>query len=80
MYAALDAVAERDRAQAEAATERAGLVAAAIYNTHLKKGVRPFRPGDFVKRRPVQLTPEQMEAQFDAWAAAINSSGKVAQA
>lgn len=57
--------------QERAAFLRAGLITSAIYNTHLKKGARKFKPTDFVReerRESDYMTVEQSIKALDAWA------------
>ena len=51
---------------------RAGIIASTVANVNRGRGVRPFKPGDFMPRfepRPPQ-TPQQMRAIFAAAARA----------
>lgn len=65
-------IGEREKRLQIAATERAGLVASMIYNVNRKRGRRALKPGDFVKRPPRVLTPEEWEQVTDSWMKATN--------
>lgn len=67
LVALLDAKAKRWRAEQAAANQRAGLITAAIYNVHRKKGKRPLQAKDFFKAPPKIVSPEEMEAALDSW-------------
>lgn len=58
----------RREREAEAALLRAGLVAAAIYNVHRKRGKPPIMPRDFLPEEPKVVTPRQALMLFRAWA------------
>jgi hypothetical protein len=74
--ALLEAIAERDAARERAANLRAGLVAAAVYNVHRRKGAQPIRPEDFLREEPKVLTPEEMEQMMDGWMLTHNARQK----
>jgi hypothetical protein len=57
---------------AKAATLRAGLVAAAIYNVNRRKGAKVIKPQDFVREPAKPVDPNQMAEVFKAWARAHN--------
>lgn len=61
-----------DRRQLEqrADTLRAGLVAAAVYNVHLKKGKPAVKPTDFLPREVKIVTPAEMAARIRSCATA----------
>ena len=67
-------MAEAQEAKEKAAVLRAGLVAATVYNAHRKKSSRAAKPSDFLKKKAADLSPEQMEAELDAWARTANKS------
>ncbi len=55
---------------------RAGLIAAAIYNVHRKRGTPAFHPRDFIRERPRPqdyMSKEQARAFLDGWAADRNA-------
>jgi hypothetical protein len=60
------------RDEAKAATLRAGLVAAAIYNVNRRKGAKPVKASDFVKEPPKPITADEMAAVFKSWAQSHN--------
>jgi len=73
--ALLEKMAEKALAEEKAATLRAGLIAAAVYNVNRKKGSRPIKPQDFLARSAnpvVEVEPEEMERLLDAWAGTVN--------
>ncbi len=65
-------IVEEKTRESRAASLRAGLVAAAIYNVHRKPGARALRAEDFIREPPKLLTASQMEVQMDAWMASVN--------
>jgi hypothetical protein len=66
------AIVANKRDEHKAATLRAGLVAAAIYNTNRRKGTRPVKPQDFVREGPKKMSANEMAAIFKSWARAHN--------
>lgn len=72
----LEAMVEKAQAEGKAATLRAGLIAAAVYNVNRKKGAYFLQPKDFLDEPPVLLDPETMEIHLDAWARTANKEFK----
>lgn len=73
--ALLEELAEREARQERNAALRAGLVAAAIYNVHRRKGTQALKPEDFVRpeRERVKILPAaEMAKRLQAWAEAHN--------
>lgn len=64
--------AERRNDDQRAAIERAGIVAAAVYNVNRKKGARWIKPSDFIATRPHEVTPEQFATLMKGWARSHN--------
>jgi hypothetical protein len=60
------------RDEAKAATLRAGLVAAAVYNVNRRKGAKPIKATDFVREPPRPITADEMAALFKGWARSYN--------
>lgn len=70
--ALLREVYEAESRRERAATLRAGLVAAAVYNVHRKKGTPMMRPQDFV-REPVKIVkPGDLARALTSFAEAHN--------
>ncbi len=68
----LKQVAHRERQ----ANLRAGLIAATIINSnpYRRKGARRVQPGDFIKREPQYMSPEEGVKFMDRWAGNINKT------
>ena len=78
--ALLEALAQREERRERSATLRAGLVAAAVYNVHRKKGAKAIKPQDFVRqeKKTEIVSPEEFARRMSAWADSHNA--KVAKA
>lgn len=69
----MDAIAKREAEQQRLMILCAGLPTSAVYNVHRKKGSKPVKPQDFIKAPPKIVSPEEMEAALDAWAASVSA-------
>lgn len=63
---------KREMEREKSAILRAGLITAATYNVHRKKGARALQPKDFIREPTRVLTPDQMEKVLDRWASRSN--------
>jgi hypothetical protein len=58
---------DRRKQEDRAATLRAGMIAAAVYNVHRRKGARPVKPTDFVREERKVVDPDTMVEILDGW-------------
>lgn len=75
-HALLKEITDRKAEEYRAAALRAGLVTAAIYNVHRRKGTRAYRAGDFLKQPTRILTPQELEQMLDGWSTSQNARKK----
>lgn len=70
----MDKIAERVRSEQKAAALRAGLIASSNYNTApgRKPGSKTYKPSDFVRNKPKDLSPEEIRQELLGWARAVN--------
>lgn len=70
---------EMESRRERAATLRAGLIAAAIYNVHRKKGTKAFKASDFI-REPVKIVkPGDLARALTSFADEHNARLQAAQ-
>jgi len=79
----LKAISDRRADEHEAALQRAGLVAAAIFNSkRQKKTDKVWQPDDFIRSERTheddrRMTPEEAREMFEDWAAVTGGAVKV---